>query len=147
MDYKRIALAAVVAWLVDMLYAVGVWTLLLGDEFARFPAIFRSQAEMNANLPLMFTGGLMAMFVLAYMYARGYEGGNGLQEGLRFGVLISLFTLGFVSLGLYGTFNIDSRLAGLGGLASFVETIVVGTVIGALYRPTSGHVRARAIGA
>jgi hypothetical protein len=137
MDYKRLALAAVVAWVVDVFYGIGVWMLLLGDEFAKYPAVFRSEAAMNANLPLMFAGGLLAMFVLAYVYAKGYEGGNGIQEGLRFGALISLFTLGFVSLGLYGTFNIEGGLALRAAVASFFETIVVGMVIGALYRPAA----------
>ena len=135
MDYKRLALAAVVAWVVDAIYGVVVWMMMLGDEFAKYPSVFRPEAEMNANLPLMFAGGLLAMFVLAYMYAKGYEGGSGLQEGIRFGVLVALFTFGFVSVGIYGSLNIGRRIAALGSVVSFIELILVGAVIGALYRP------------
>jgi hypothetical protein len=137
MNYKRLALAAVVAWVVDSIYGVVVWMMMLGGEFAKYPAVFRPQADMNARLPLMFAGSLLAMFALAYIYAKGYEGGNGIQEGLRFGVLLALFTFGFVSIGIYGSFNIGRRLAAMASCVSFVEMIIVGTVIGALYRPAA----------
>ena len=54
MDYKRIALAAVVAWVVDSAYGVIVWMKLLGGEFAKYPALFRAEADMNAHMPLAF---------------------------------------------------------------------------------------------
>ena len=38
------------------------------------------------------------MFVLTYIYAKGYEGGPGLIEGLRFRAMMGLFVLGFVSI-------------------------------------------------
>jgi hypothetical protein len=144
MDYKRLALAAVVAWVVDTMYGILVWMMMLGGEFAKYPQVFRPQADMNAKLPLMFAGGLLAMFALAYIYAKGYEGGSGIQEGLRFGVLLAIFTFGFVSVGIYGSFNIGRRLAAMASVVSFVEMILVGVVIGALYRPAPGRQPARA---
>ena len=83
MDYKRIALAAVVAWVVDSAYGVIVWMKLLGGEFAKYPALFRPEADMNAHMPLAFAGSLLAMFALAAIYAKGYEGGKGVVEGIR----------------------------------------------------------------
>lgn len=145
MDYKRLALAAVVAFVVDAIYGVVVWMMLLGNEFqANVPGVFRPEAEMNTKMPLVFAGGLLGIFVLTYIYAKGYEGGNGVKEGARFGLLIGLFILFFVSAGIYGSFNISERLAMLASLASFVEMIVVGTVIGALYRPATVPKRATA---
>ncbi len=56
---------------------------------------------------------------------------------------MAVFVSGFVTVGIYGTFNIDGRLALQAGLASFVEMLLVGTVIGAMYRP-AGQRRAAA---
>ena len=140
MDFKRLSLAAVVAWFVDTTYGLVVWILVLGDEMEQYPAVFRSQDAMNANVPLMFGGGLLAMFALSYLYARSYRTGNGVLDGLRFGLLLALFTFGFVSVSIYGSVNIDGGLAALGSVTSFIEMIVVGAVIGALYRPTVPHV-------
>ena len=137
MDYKRIALAAVVAWVVDSAYGVIVWMKLLGGEFAKYPALFRPEADMNAHMPLAFAGSLLAMFVLATIYAKGYEGGKGVVEGMRFGILMALFTLGFVSIGLYASFNLGRRIAVMASAASFLEMIIVGAVIGLMYKPAT----------
>lgn len=134
MDFKRVALAAVVAWVVDAIYAMVVWMGILGGEMARFPMVFRSEADINAYLPLMFAGGLLGMFALVYVYAKGYEGGSGAAEGFRFGLLLAVFMTGFVSIAIYGSFNIDGRLGLLASIASFLELLLVGTVIGVTYK-------------
>jgi hypothetical protein len=144
MDYKRIALAAVVAWVVDNLYGMVVWMRLMGPELANYPAVFRPQADMMANMPMMFAGGLLAMFALAYIYAKGYEGGSGVAEGFRFGAVMAMFNLGFFSIGIYGTFNIGGRLAAVGAVVGIIEMILVGLVIGALYRPAVQRARVAA---
>jgi len=135
MDFKRLARAAVVAWVVDAIYGVAVWMNMMGPEYARHVGVFRPEADMNASLPLVFAGVFLAMFVLTYMYAKGYEGGGGVQEGFRFGLLLALFTFGFVSLPIYATFNIDGRLGVLASILSFIEMLIVGTVIGVMYKP------------
>jgi hypothetical protein len=135
MNYARIATAAVVAWIVDSIYGFLVYAKLLAGDFAAFPAVFRSEETMN--LPLLFAGTLLACFALAYMYAKGYEGGSGPSEGTRFGVLVALFVLGYVAMGNYATLNIASGLAGRFALAAFIEMTLVGTVIGALYKPVA----------
>lgn len=135
MDFKRIALAAVVTWVADVIYGLVVWMGLLGPEMARHAGVFRSEAAMTASMPSTFAGALVAMFVLVYVYAKGYEGGSGGGEGLRFGLLFALFMTGFVSLPIYASFNIDARLGLLASVASFVEMLFVGAVIGLSYRP------------
>jgi hypothetical protein len=95
----------------------------------------------TAYLPLMFVGLLFAMFVATYLYAKGYEGGNGLQEGMRFGVLIGLLVVGYVAGVDYATMNIGRRMAAYFALANLVEWIVVGMTIGAIYRPAAAASR------
>ncbi|HEX2081271.1 MAG TPA: hypothetical protein VHG08_26445 [Longimicrobium sp.] len=137
MDYKRITLAAVVAWFVNLMYGLFGWMAMTGDQFAANPATFRTQAAVNANIPLMLAGELLAMFVLAIIYARGYEGGSGLREGFRFGVLMAVFMVSFASIGLYGSLNIDAQSALLTATRLFVQMVIAGTVIGMLYRPAA----------
>ncbi|HEU0302570.1 MAG TPA: hypothetical protein VFR37_24130 [Longimicrobium sp.] len=135
MDYKRITLAAVVAWFVNLMYGLFGWMAMTGDQFAANPAVYRSQAGVNANLPLMLAGELLAMFVMALIYARGYEGGSGLREGFRFGVLMAVFMVSFASISLYAALNIDAGSALLAATQLFVQMVIAGTVIGVLYRP------------
>lgn len=136
MDFTRLSLAAVVAWFVCMTYGIAVQMLILGDQFVKYPAIFRSEAAINANVPLMLAGSLLAMFALACIYAKAYQGGHGTLEGIGFGVLVALFTFGFASVGIYGSINVGRRLAVVASVTSFIEMILVGAVIGTLYKPT-----------
>ena len=55
----------------------------------------RPEAELMGNLPIGFAFLLLGFFAFAYVYAKGYEGGDGVVEGIRFGVLVSLIVVGF----------------------------------------------------
>ncbi len=137
MNYGRLAMAAVAATVVDGVYGFVVYGNILSGEFARYPAIYRSSETQTQFLPLMFAGILFAMLVASYLYAKGYEGGNGLQEGMRFGVLIGLVMVGYVAGVNYAIMNIGRRMAAYYALAGLVEWVVVGMVIGFVYRPTA----------
>jgi hypothetical protein len=135
MDYKRLAIAAVVTWVVDAIFGMVVWQGIVGPRMAQNPAVFRSAETMTANLPLLLVGGLVAIFVMAYIYAKGYEGGSGIGEGLRYGLLLALLMTGFVSIPIYATFNIGGDVAMLASIVSFVEMIMIGVVLGLMYKP------------
>ena len=138
MNMKGVAIGAFVAWIVDMVYGFVVYGMLLASEFGRYPGVFRPMEKIN--IPLMAAGGLLAMFALAYMYAKGYEGGSGAVEGVRFGVLLGIFAVGYIAIGNYVVMNIGRRLAVYMAVAGFVEFALVGLAIGAVYKP-SGPIR------
>ena len=141
MNYGRLALAAVVATVVDACYGFLVYGLLLASEFARTPDVFRSNEEGMAYLPLMFVGILNAMFAVVAISARGYEGGSGVVEGARFGALFGFFMAVFYASVNYGTLNIGRRLAVAYAVAGFIEWTLNGVVIGALYKPAATPAR------
>jgi hypothetical protein len=137
MNYSRLVLAAVAATVVDAVYGFLVFGQVLGGEFHRYPDIYRPDDLQTAFLPMMFVGILFAMFVATYLYAKGYEGGSGMQEGMRFGVLVGLLMVGYVWGVDYAIMRIGKKLALYGGLAGLVEWIVIGTVIGLVYKPAA----------
>ena len=137
MNYGRLALAAVAATVIDGVYGFVVYGQVIGSEFARYPEIYRSNESQTAFLPLMFVGILFAMFIATYVYAKGYEGGSSVQEGMRFGVLLGLLMVGYVAGVDYAIMRIGRKMALYFGLAQLVEWIVVGTVIGLVYKPAA----------
>lgn len=148
MNYGRLALAAVAATVVDGVYGFLVYGNIISGEFARYPAIYRSSEVQTGYLPMMFVGILFAMLVASYLYAKGYEGGNGLQEGMRFGVLVGLVMVGYVAGVNYAIMNIGKRMALYYALAGLVEWVVVGITIGFVYRPVQpAAAKIRAAGA
>jgi len=137
MNYGRLALAAIAAWVVDAVYGFVVYGTVLSSEFGRYPGVYRPNEVGPSNLPVIFVGILLAMFVASYVYAKGYEGGSGIQEGMRFGVLMGLLVLGYSGIVNYAILNIGRRLAGSVAIAGLVEWTIAGIVIGAVYKPAA----------
>ncbi len=141
MNYTRIGLAAVAATVADIAYGFLVYGQLIGSEFHRYPAVYRSDETAMSHMPLGFAGILVAMIVLAMIYAKGYEGGSGVSEGARFGVLVGIFVL-FAFVGVeYWLLNIGRKLAAEMGVAALGEWTVVGIVMGLVYKPGAGVTR------
>jgi len=135
MNMGRLALAAVAATLVDGIYGFAVYGNALAGQFAAFPGVFRSAESGAEALPLMFVGILVGMFAVTYIYAKGYEGGSGVQEGLRFGLLIGIFAAGYFIGVDYGILNIGRRMALVMAVAGLGERPLGGGTIGLIYRP------------
>jgi hypothetical protein len=138
MNYGRLVAAAVAGTIVDAVYGFFAYGTALRGEFSRYPNVYRAPDTGPAYLPIMFLGILAAMLVLSAIYAKGYEGrGSGVAEGLRFGALIGPFMGAFFGSVSYGTLNIGGRLAALMICAGIAEWIIVGAVIGAVYRSSA----------
>ncbi len=78
---------------------------------------------------------LLAIMVLAVLYAMLYQGGSGITEGTRFGALIGVFAIGSFVVHNYVNLQIGLKLTVQQGIAYFAEWVIVGLVIGLVYRP------------
>jgi hypothetical protein len=145
MNPTRVALAALAATLADGIYGFLVYGTALAGSFAAYPAVYRSAEDGAAHLPGMFIGILLAMGVVAYIYARGYEGGAGGLEGFRFGLLFGIFNACYVVGVSYANVNIGGRLAILMALAGIGEWLAIGGAIGLVYRPGSPNRRSAVV--
>jgi hypothetical protein len=136
-NFGRVAAAAVVAWIVYLMVSPLVNNVLLADLYAQHARVFRPQAEMNLVLGL--GAALVGFFVFAYAYAKGYEGGLGAVEGLRFGVVIGLVIACFSATWNYVVLPVSGSLA----VAWIVDTLVAmalyGVVVGLVYKPIAGR--------
>ena len=91
-------------------------------------------------MPVGMAGILLSIVVAAVLYAQLYQGGSGLLEGARFGVLLGIFVFGGFVLHNYANLNIGLKLTVEQGVAYFVEWAVVGIVIGLIYRAQTAHI-------
>jgi hypothetical protein len=140
MNYARLVAAAAAATIVDGLYGFTVWGNLLNTEFGRYPAIYRGGGD-TSGFALMFTGIFVAMCCAAWIYAKGYEGGSGLAEGLKFGIVIALVVAAYSSGANYGTMRIGKKMALTYLAGGFGEWLVAGLVIGLVYKPAAQAAR------
>lgn len=135
MNFPRIALAAVAAWIVSLGVGFFVNDFLLADILLANQAAMRSEADLTANLPVGFVFLLLGFFAFAYAFAKGYEGTNGVMEGIRFGVLTGLVLLGFANIWQWVLYPIDAAMGTAIAISSIAEPALYGAIIGAIYRP------------
>ena len=136
MNFARVGLAAVAAWVVYLALGFLIHAVMLADLWAGLQqdGVARSSATGNALMPMAFGIALPGALAFAYAYAKGYEGGPGLQEGLRFGVLIGLILLAFGIVWNYVTFPLPLEYLTSLAVATVIQFAAVGMVVGLIYR-------------
>ena len=146
MNFGRIAAAAVAAWIVSLPLGFLVNDVLLADITAANAAAMRPEAQLMANLPLGFAFLLLGFFAFAYAYAKGYEGGNGVVEGARFGALVAIVVCGFGLIWQYVIYPINGAYVVAIMIDSVIELSIYGAIVGAIYKPvTAGSARTAAV--
>ncbi len=137
MNFGRVAAAALAAWVVYLGVSPLVNNVLLADLYAQHARVFRPQAEMNVAFGL--GASLAGFFVFAYAYAKGYEGGAGVVEGLRYGVVVGLLLAAFSVAWNYVVLPVSGALAAAWIVDVIVEMAIYGAVVGLVYRPRGGR--------
>jgi len=115
-----------------LFFAVAPW---LRSEFMKYPAVYRSKESMKGVMPFGMVAMLLAMCVLAVIYAMMYHAGSGLAQGAIFGALIGVFSICSFVIHNYVNLNIGWKLTVEQSIAYFVEWVATGIVIGLIYRP------------
>jgi hypothetical protein len=135
MNYPRLAMAAVGATIIYFVFGFLSEGLLIRKSFTPYTAVYRSADTVVGYFPLGIAGTLIATFVMAVVYAKGYEGRAGAAEGFRFGVLIGVFVVCAFVTANFVTLNIGRKLAIELAISAFVQWAILGIVIGLVYRP------------
>ncbi|MGA7314608.1 MAG: DUF1761 domain-containing protein [Silvibacterium sp.] len=137
MNYARIELAALGAFIAYFVLGGLIFTLPgMRSEFMKYPAVYRSQEGIKRVMPAGMAVMFVAMLALAVLYAMLYRGGAGWAEGAHFGALIGVFAICSFVIHNYVNLNIGLKLTLQQSIAYFVEWLVVGIVIGLIYRPS-----------
>ena len=135
MHFSRLALAALTSWAAFLLVGSLVHGVLLTDLYAQ-----QSSGVRNESVSPVVGFGVapIGFFAFSYAYAKGYEGGSGLQEGMRFGVLVAIMLITFAAVWGYVIFPISGRLAMALAIDYVVEFAIYGMIVGSIYRPRPG---------
>ena len=137
MNYSHLALAALGGTVAAFAFGFLVLWLVpaLINESHKYPAVFRPKEEMMTVMPIGFGATIVAILVVAIIFAMIHQGGSGTTEGARLGVLIGIFVVCAFVLHNYVNLNIGLKLALGQAVAYFVQWTIVGIVIGLIYKP------------
>jgi hypothetical protein len=133
-NWKRVLITAAVVFVVYQVMAFFVHVLWLGATYWSLAGeVWRPEAELRANGWIMFVTTAVFSFCFAYLFARGYEGG-GWREGVRYGVIVSLF-VGFTAVyDAYAVYPLPHSLVLKWFLSGLVMSIILGIVASLVYR-------------
>ena len=141
MNFPRVAMAAVAGWLVYLGISYLVHGVLLSDIYLQHAVQMRAQDAQMRILPIGLGVVLVGFFAFAYAYAKGYEGGNGRQEGLRFGVLVAILICCFSVIFEYMAWPMSPTLLVARLVDFIVEFAIYGVVVGLVYKPQRNSAR------
>ncbi len=79
-----------VVWMVGSFVVHGV---LLHDDYAKLPNLFRPEAEAQQYFPLMILAHIILAGAFSWIYSRGVEAAPWFPQGIRFGLAIALLTV------------------------------------------------------
>ena len=130
---KRSIIAFIAAYV--FMFAWG-WLLngvFLKGVYAQTPSLWRSQSEMMSLFHWILIGQALVIFAFVMIYASGFAGG-GVIAGIRLGILLEIAAIG-MRLGFYAVQPIPGKLILYGSTGGLVEMIIVGALVGAIYKP------------
>src|SRR6185369_14551072 len=110
--------------------------VLLKDIYAQTPNLWRSQSEMMSLFHWIIIGQALVVFAFVMIYASGFAGG-GVAAGIRLGVLLEIAAIG-MRMGFYAVQPIPGKLIFYGSIGGIIEMVIVGAMVGAIYKPASG---------
>jgi hypothetical protein len=133
---KRFLLAFIVAYVFLFLWGWLLNGVFLKDVYAQTPNLWRSQSEMMSLFHWIIIGQALIVFAFVMIYASGFAGGGAIA-GIRLGILLEIAAIG-MRLGFYAVQPIPGKLILYGSIGGLVEMIIVGTIVGGIYKPSSG---------
>ena len=144
MNYARLFLAAVAATVFDALYGFVVYGQALSGVFSRYSAVYRAADDMS-HTPVLMAAIFVGTLAAAYIYAKGYEGGSGTTEGVRFGAAIGIFAGVYFGGVSWAVLRVGRDLGPLLIIAGVIEWFLVGLIIGLIYKPSASDAK-RSVG-
>jgi hypothetical protein len=137
MNWKRFFIAFIAAFIFIFFWGWFYNGVLLKDAFAEAQSLFRPRAEMIGLFHWLVIGqaGLALSFVM--IYASGFAGG-GIAAGIRLGIMLEILAVSARCM-IYATQAFAAKILVLISVGGFIEMIVTGVIVGAIYKPAAAQ--------
>ncbi len=93
-------------------------------------------AEHDVEDLAAYVVGLLAAFLFTYIFVKGREG-KGIQEGVRFGIIVWLFTWCRFNVNMWVVFPIPHALVVKWLLFGLLTSLIGGILAAVIYKPTA----------
>jgi len=135
MNRKKFFIAFIAAFVFMFLWGWLYNGVLLRDVYAEAQNLFRPQNEMMSLFHWIIIGQALLVFAFVSIFASGFAGG-GIGAGIRLGILLEILAIG-ARLMIYAVQPFPAKLIVLWSVGGLIEMIIVGAIVGAIYKPKS----------
>lgn len=134
---KKFALSWVILFIVWMAGSFLVHATWLGDTYAAMTDVYRAPEEQEKLFPFMLLAHVMLAGGFVWIYRRGREDKPWLAQGIRFGILITLFAVIPTYLIYFSVQSMSSDLMIRQIIGDGLLTVLLGIVVAFLYKDAS----------
>ena len=131
---KKLTIAVVVTYVVLMASNYLIHSIWLMPDYNTIPASHRSIAGIMHRFWAMAVGQLFFAGLFAYIYAQGVQRRAWLAQGIRYGIIMTLFTVIPFSLGQYDTYIVPYMLAIKWMVGGAIQMIILGIIVAAIWK-------------
>jgi ABC-type multidrug transport system permease subunit len=138
MNWKKLWIAFLLVFVAYLATNMLIHTVILGDTYLK-PDIqnsMRSEAEMGKYFWVRIVTMLVFSFFFTYIFAKGYER-KGLMEGIRYGLIITLFYFFVTCFDQFVTYPIPYFIVWYWIIAGLVQAVIMGIIAALVYKPKS----------
>jgi hypothetical protein len=134
---KRFIIAFIAAYVFIFVWGWLLNGVLLKDVYAQTPNLWRPQSEMMSLFHWILIGQALVIFAFVMIYACGFAGG-GVIAGIRLGILVEIAAIG-MRVAIYAVQPFPAKLIVYGSVSGLIEMVIVGAIVGAIYKPSSAR--------
>jgi hypothetical protein len=131
---KKLLFAAILAYIVLMGTNYLVHSIWLMPDYDAIPLSHRSIAGIMHRFWAMALGQFFFAALFAYIYSCGVERKPWLVQGIRYGFLMTLFTVIPMSLSEYDTYAVPYMLAVKWIIAGGIQMVLLGMIVAGIYK-------------
>jgi len=135
MDSKRMILAVVLVFVVLVVAGFlihGVWLGSTYQDMRNGDSPFRTPDALQHRLWLIWLSDLLYAILFVWVYVRGREDSPWVGQGLRYGVLMTLFTIVPSTLNDYAVYKVPHMLAVKWMAGGGVVLVILGLLVAAI---------------
>jgi ABC-type multidrug transport system permease subunit len=138
MNWKRLLIAFLLVFVGYLATNILIHTVILGNTYLKPEVLdsMRPEADMGKYFWVRIVTMLVFSFFFTYIFAKGYER-KGLMEGVRYGLIITLFYFFVTCFDQFVTYPIPYFVVWYWIIAGLVQSVLMGIIAALVYKPKS----------
>ncbi len=131
---KKLVIAIVAAYIVLMATNYLVHSVWLMPDYDAIPDTHRTAEQIMHHFWAMALGQFFFAAMFAYIYTRGRESRPWMEQGIRYGIVMTFMTVVPYSLSEYTVYNVPHLLALKWMIAGGIQLLILGLIVAAIFK-------------